>query len=124
MKGNPTARVGLIDDDLSVRRAVVRLLRTHGYSCAVYESAEAALTDPAFLRMNCIIVDIHLGGMNGFDLCDRLDALEVHIPRIFITAHGRADLPDRAGDSILLIKPFEENQLIASIKSSLGPTGW
>src|SRR5271170_3342453 len=105
-------RVGLVDDDVSVRRAVSRLLRINGYSCASYESAEAALNDPEFLQMHCIIVDVQLGGMNGFELGHRLDALDLHIPRIFITAHMESDLPDHLANSILLYKPFDENQLI------------
>ncbi len=117
------ARVGLIDDDLSVRRAVGRLLWTHGYVCATYDSAEAALVDPAFMEMDCIIVDVQLGGMNGFELCSRLDELKVRIPHIFITAHAESDLPDILVDSIVLTKPFEENQLIASIQSSIGIPG-
>jgi FixJ family two-component response regulator len=115
------ARIGLIDDDLSVRRAVGRLLRANGYSCVTYESAEDALTDPALQQMSCIIIDIQLGGMNGFEFRDRLDALGVRIPRLFITAHVGPELPGRLGDSVLLIKPFEEDQLMASIKSSMGP---
>src|SRR5271156_2058806 len=115
------ARIGLVHDDLSVRRAGGRLLRVNGYSCVTYESAEVALTDPALLQMSCIIIDIQLGGMNGFEFRDRLDALGVHIPSLFITAHVGPDLPGRLGDSILLIKPFEEDQLMASIKISMGP---
>jgi FixJ family two-component response regulator len=111
-------RVGLVDDDVSVRRAVSRLLRIHGYSCSSYESAEAALNDPEFLQMNCIVVDVQLGGMNGFELGHRLDALQPQIPRIFITAHMSSDLPDHPEHSVLLMKPFDENQLLALIEKS------
>lgn len=119
-----TVRIGLIDDDVSVRRAVGRLLQTHGYSCTTYDSAEAALADPSFLQMNCIIVDIQLGGINGFELCDRLAAIGTHIPHVFITAHVKVDFSAysrRLGNSLLLTKPFEEEQLIDSIKNSLNP---
>ncbi len=71
--------------------------------------------------MNCITIDIQLGGMKGFEFRDRLDSLGVNIPRLFITAHAESDLPGRLGDCILLIEPFEENQLLASIKSLMGP---
>jgi FixJ family two-component response regulator len=105
-------RVGLVDDDVSVRRAVSRLLRIHGYSCSSYDSAESALNDPEFLQMNCLVVDVQLGGMNGFELGHRLDELQTQIPRIFITAHMTADLPDHPEDSVLLMKPFDDNQLL------------
>ena len=113
-------RVGLVDDDVSVRRAVSRLLRIHGYSCSSYDSAEAALNDPEFLQMNCVVVDVQLGGMNGFELGHRLDELGPQIPRIFITAHMSSDLPDHPEDSVVLTKPFDENQLLALIERSTG----
>jgi CheY-like chemotaxis protein len=117
-----TIRIGLIDDDASIRRGVGRLLQTHGYVCTTYDSAEAALADPALIQMNCIIVDIHLGGINGFELCNRLDSTGVHIPRVFITAHVDDDLAGyshRVAHSLLLTKPFEETQLIDSINKSI-----
>jgi FixJ family two-component response regulator len=116
-------RIGLVDDDISVRRAVSRLLRIHSYFCLSYDSAEAALNDPEFLQMDCIIVDVQLGGMNGFELGHRLDALQSRIPRIFITAHTSTDLPDHPGDSVLLMKPFDENQLLALIERAMGTLG-
>ena len=120
------ARIGLIDDDLSVRRAIARLLQTHGYSCVAYGSAEIALADPTLLGMNCIIIDIQLGGINGLEFSERLDALRAGIPRVFITAHTESDLgylaSERLRNSLLLTKPFEEDQLIASIKGAMGIT--
>jgi FixJ family two-component response regulator len=112
-------RIALIDDDDSMRRAVGRLLRVNGYACSTYASAEAALATAEFLEVNCAVVDIQLGGMSGFDISDRLDALGVSMPRIFITAHVDLDLPKRRGNRLLLIKPFEESELIASIESSI-----
>jgi FixJ family two-component response regulator len=109
-------RVGLVDDDVSVRRAVGRLLRIHGYVCLCYDSAEAALSDPEFLKMNCVVVDVQLGGMNGFELVQRLDELQSQIPRVFITAHFATDLPDHPEDCVFLMKPFDDDQLLAFIK--------
>jgi FixJ family two-component response regulator len=111
-----------VDDDLSIRKAVGRLLRAHGYSCAVYESGEAALADPEFLRMDCLVVDIQLGGITGLELCKKVRALCPSIPYIFITAFSESsltDLPGRVGDSILLIKPFGEGALLESIERTL-----
>jgi FixJ family two-component response regulator len=115
-------RIALIDDDLSMRKAIGRLLRTHGYVCQAYESGEAALADPELLQMDCLVVDIHLGGMNGFELCERIRSFGVHIPHIFITAHIGANFPEcpaLTGETILLIKPFDESDLMESIERSL-----
>ena len=122
MTGDPAAkiRVGLVDDDLSVRRAVGRLLRTHGYDCMIYDSAEAALSDPDFPQMNCVILDVQLGGISGFELGERLHSLGLSMPQIFITAHVKSDFPQRSQDTALLVKPFDEGQLIDLIKDATG----
>jgi FixJ family two-component response regulator len=114
-------RVGLVDDDLSVRRALDRLLRTHGYLCVSYESAEAALSDPDFLQMNCVILDVQLGGMNGFALGQRLHSLGLDMPQIFITAHAKSDFPQHSQETAILVKPFDESQLISLIEDATGP---
>jgi FixJ family two-component response regulator len=115
-------RIALIDDDLSMRKAIGRLLRTHGYFCQAYESGEAALADPELLHMDCLVVDIHLGGINGFELCERIQASGAHIPHIFITAHIGANFPEYPAltdETILLIKPFDESDLVESIERCL-----
>ena len=116
----PTAtRIGLVDDDLSVRKAMSRLLRSRGSECVTYESAEAALADPEFLQVHCLILDIELPEMNGFDLRDHLIELGSTIPHLFVTAHSESDFADwnvRMGDSVYLRKPVDENQLISLIE--------
>ncbi len=63
---------------------------------------------------------IQLGGMNGFELGHRVDALQLKIPRIFITAHMMSDLPEYPEEAIVLMKPFDDKQLLALIQSSTG----
>ena len=115
----PTAtRIGLVDDDLSVRKAMSRLLRSRGSVCVTYESAEAALADPDLLRLHCLILDVELPEMNGFELRDHLVALGSPIPHLFLTAHTESDFADwntQMGDSLCLRKPVDENQLISVI---------
>lgn len=118
--------IGLVDDDFSIRRALGRLIRSHGYCCIAYESAEAALADPEFLKMDCLILDIELLGMDGFQLRDHLRQLGVPIPHIFITAHTESDYPDWAaqiGHSSFFLKPVEENQLLSAIDKMLRNSG-
>jgi FixJ family two-component response regulator len=115
-------RIALIDDDSSMRKALSRLLSTHGFACTTYESGEAALADPDLLRMDCLVVDIQLGGINGFELCERVEELGLSIPHIFITACMDQNLPEHPSftrDSILLVKPIEEHDLVESIQRSL-----
>ena len=112
-------KVALIDDDASIRNAVSRLLRSNGYECIVYESAESALADPRLLQMGCLLIDIELLGMNGFELRDRLREVGSPVPHIFVTAHSENELPEwraRMGDSVCLTKPVEEGLLISAIE--------
>ena len=115
----PTSiRIGLVDDDLSVRKAMSRLLRSQGSECVTYESAEAALADPQLLQTDCLILDIELPAMNGFELRDHLIERGSSIPHLFVTAHADGDLSDwntRMGNSPYLRKPVNEIQLIELI---------
>ena len=114
-----TTRIGLIDDDSSVRKAMSRLLRSRGTECVAYESAEAALADPELLRTDCLILDIELPEMNGFELRDHLIELGSPIPHLFVTAHSESDFADwnvRIKDSPYLRKPVNETQLIELIR--------
>jgi FixJ family two-component response regulator len=117
-------KIVLIDDDLSVRRGLSRLLRTHGFECVVYASGEAAFEDAELTRARFLIVDIQLSGMDGFAIRDRLRADGLKIPMMFITAFIDADSPDwrrRMGATPYLAKPFEAADLFAIIERTLGP---
>jgi len=115
---NNVTRIGLIDDDASVRSAVSRLLRSHNYACTGYESAESALADPSLSDMHCLVVDVQLSGMSGFALRDRLQLDGIAVPCLFITAHADTDSPEwirSLGRNPCVIKPFDESQLLAAI---------
>jgi FixJ family two-component response regulator len=117
-----TIKIGIVDDDVSVGKALARLLRGYGYHCVVYESGEVALEDPELLRLECLIVDIQLTGMDGFEFCGRIGAFGMRIPHIFITAHIDQESlgkPDRLGGRILLIKPVDEHELLSSIERAM-----
>jgi FixJ family two-component response regulator len=112
-------KIALVDDDASIRKAIGRLLRTHGYDCVAYESAETALSDPDLPRMDCLLIDVQLGSIDGFKLRDWLQSSGSSLPHIFITAHSEQDWPDwrtRMGDSTWLAKPVDEQLLISEIE--------
>ncbi len=112
-------RIALVDDDPSIRRSVSRLLRSHGYQCVAYESAEIALADSALSQMNCLLIDIELFGIDGFEFRDRLRDRGSKVPHVFITAHSASDVPDwdsRMGNSSYLTKPVEEHLLLSTIE--------
>src|SRR5580704_10869773 len=114
--------VHIIDDDAAVRRALVRLLRSMGFTAMTYETAQAVLDDAATLSSGCILLDLQMPGMDGIELLGRLGELGVDLPVIVVTGHG--DVPTavramKAGAVDFIEKPIDETQLFAAIDAAL-----
>ena len=113
----------VVDDDPLVRKALQRLLKSAGYFTETFPSAEEFLSSgnssegPA-----CIILDVKMPGLSGFDLQEGLSAASYAMPIIFITGHG--DIPSsvkaiKNGAVDFLSKPFEDQDLFDSISVAL-----
>lgn len=114
--------ITVVDDDCSIRRALERLLGAHGFVVETFSSAEQLLASHGGERSDCLVVDIHLGGMNGLELSDRLFEASKRIPIVFMTAYDREGsraTADRLGAGYLR-KPFDEEALMAAIKKVTG----
>lgn len=110
--------VAIVDDDDSIRRSLARLFRLNGIAARTYGSAEAYLSRGAGDEPFCLVLDVQLGGLSGFELQDRLDAQGITPPIIFITAlEGitSAELEGRSGPHGYLRKPFEAKTLLALV---------
>ena len=116
--------VSVVDDDESLRAAVVRLLRSVGILARAFSSAEEFLERTDGALPACAVVDVHLGlGLNGYELKERLESEGRAPPIIFMTAH--ADLPirmleDTAAVASCLRKPFDKDDLLARVRRILG----
>ena len=66
--------VGIVDDDASIRQSLARMFRGHGIRAETFGSAEDYLHHSALVEPRCIVLDVHLGGLNGFELQARLAA--------------------------------------------------
>jgi FixJ family two-component response regulator len=118
--------IAAVDDDASVRRALRRLLSAAGFGVETFASAPEFLAAGHQLQPSCLVVDIHLPGMTGFDLSDHLAALGSAIPIIFITARDSAATRARAsgtGAAAYLRKPFRRQALLEAIARTLGQHG-
>ena len=116
--------ISIVDDDLSVRRALRRLLQSAGYSVETFASAGEFLGSSPVGRTACLVLDIRLEGMTGFDLHERLAADRAAIPTIFITAHDDTSTRERvqrAGVAAYLPKPFDQSALLAAIQKVAKP---
>jgi FixJ family two-component response regulator len=88
--------VAVVDDDEHFCRSLGRLLRAAGMQSITYASAEAFLADTKQPRFDCLVLDVHLGGMSGVELGRRLAAEGDHAPFICITAHDDPEARARA----------------------------
>jgi FixJ family two-component response regulator len=92
MSNTEPVYVAIVDDDENFGRSLGRLLRAAGMQPITYLSAEAFLADTKRPRFDCLVLDIHLGGMSGIELGERLVAEGSHAPFICITAHDEPDV--------------------------------
>jgi FixJ family two-component response regulator len=115
--------VAVVDDDASLRRSVGRLLNAYGFVAVEYASAEAFLVRDPKTPIDCLVLDIDLGGMSGIELQRRLKGAGAKLPIIFITALEDMRLQteaEQAGCIAYLRKPFAGSVLIDAIKKALG----
>ena len=106
--------VAVIDDDEPFRMALVDSLGSLGYDARGFASAEEFVANDWKSWCDCVITDIHMPGMSGFDLMQLLTLQGSKVPVIMITARAEPGLKARAaaaGVVCLLRKPFESNAL-------------
>ncbi len=111
-----------MDDDELMRGALHSLLKEAGLSALAFASGEEFLRSGAQHQPSCLITDIRMPGMSGLDLQARLNAEQIRIPIIFITARGDERtrmLALRAGAADFLAKPFDDEVLLRSVRATL-----
>ncbi|NMO14216.1 response regulator [Pyxidicoccus fallax] len=114
--------ISVVDDDASLRQALVRLLRSLGLKGLAFDSAEAFLASGQLEHSDLVITDIHMPGMSGIDLKRELDARGSSVPVIMITAKTEATVMERARackPTCLLKKPFDSEEFIACVERAL-----
>jgi FixJ family two-component response regulator len=115
--------ISIVDDDVSVREAMGRLMKAHGYLVQTFESGASLLASEHRARTDCLIADVQMPGMTGLELHGRLVAAGAPIPTILITAHPDETVRARAinaGVLGYLTKPFSEDDLLGFIRLALG----
>ena len=115
--------VALVDDDEHVSRSLGRLLRAAHFQVISYPSAEALLGDGKHPKFDCLVLDIQLAGMSGLELCERLAAVKICTPVIFITAHDDPEVRAKAealGCAGYFRKTHPGSDIIAAIRAAIG----
>jgi FixJ family two-component response regulator len=114
--------IAVIDDDEAFRVALVEALSSLGYGARGFASAEEFFADDGTELYDCVITDIHMPGMSGFDLKRRLLANDSRLPVIMTTADAEPGLEARAaaiGAVCLLRKPFEADAMSDCLERAL-----
>lgn len=114
--------IAIIDDDDSIRGALLALMKEAGLLATAYASAEEFLDSGQPRETACLIADIRMPGMSGLELQAKLNADNCLIPTIFITAHGDAKMRMqalRSGAVEFLAKPFNDDVLLESVRAAL-----
>jgi FixJ family two-component response regulator len=111
--------IALVDDDASVRRSLLRVVESAGYKAETFASAREFLAWLPQGQAACLVLDVHMDDLSGFDLYDRLK-----VPIVFITGHDDpATLAriDRSAVAGHLRKPFDRTSVLDMIRCAVGP---
>ena len=116
----PAPHIALVDDDADVRSALHALLRSYGYRVTLYDGAQALLA-AGVDGVDCVVSDVQMPGMDGFELLARLRAGAASPPCILMTAFFDSRVRARAlrsGAACFLSKPVDAEQLAGCIAAA------
>jgi FixJ family two-component response regulator len=114
--------ISVVDDDVSVRTATLRLLRSMGFDAHAFASAQEYLQSPRLNDTSCLVADVEMPGMTGVKLQEHLLARGHTTPMVFITAFPEDHIRDqamKAGAIAFLTKPFDEARLLQCVEQAL-----
>ncbi len=119
--------VFIVDDDAGVREAIQGLLAAEGWRSESFESPQAFLQrSKTGDGPSCLVLDVRMPGANGLEFQQQLAGAGIDIPIIFMTGHG--DIPMsvkamKAGAVEFLVKPFENDELLAAVHQAVERDG-
>lgn len=123
---NRASSVALVDDDGSVRTAFGRLLRLAGYEVTPFGSAAEFLTSLGVCHPDCVVLDVHMPVLSGFDVSSWMQAAGIRVPIVFITASDDAALDAAVAEANgvrLLRKPLSKRDLLGAVNIALRGRG-
>src|SRR5215468_7670386 len=115
--------ISIVDDDPSMRQAMVTLVRSLGFEARSFDSADKYLNSAERRETSCIVSDVQMPGTDGLALQSNLAAQNDRTPIIFITAFPHPDAKKRALDGgavCYLTKPFDGQTMVNCIERALG----
>lgn len=116
------AVVHVVDDDESMRSALVSLLRSVDIAARGYGSVRELLDSSPADEPGCLILDVRLPGLSGLDFQDRLDEFGIALPVVLMTGHGDIPMSVRAmkaGAIDFLAKPFRDQDMLDAVAAAI-----
>jgi FixJ family two-component response regulator len=114
------ARVAVVDDEESVRKALSRLLRSAGFEVESFASGTEYLNSLQIRKPDCLVIDLHMPVLNGIDVLNKMSEQGFKIPTIVITGYDGMGMTQRvmtAGALTCLHKPVDDELLISALMS-------
>jgi FixJ family two-component response regulator len=116
-----SAQIAVVEDHEGLRRALERLLQASGHEAMSFACAESLLASEEGKRAACLILDIRLPGLSGFELRERLASEGFDAPVIYVTAHDDPAARERAArqGAAFFLKPVERAPLLEAVARAL-----
>jgi len=115
--------LAVVDDDTDVRVALTRLVSSAGFAVETFASGEAFLRSIEDHEPDCVVLDLHMPEMSGFDVQGALASGHAAVPVVIITGHDTSESRARAiqlGAKAYLCKPVNDEALLAAIGAAIG----
>ena len=117
-------QVAVVDDEAHVRKALARLMRGAGFEVQTWTSGGAFLSSLAEKAVDCVVLDLHMPGLSGFDILVSLQSNGPQVPVVVITGQDTPEAGARAlasGAFAYLCKPVDGDELIRTITQAAAP---
>jgi FixJ family two-component response regulator len=114
--------IAIVDDDELVRRALRRLIGSFSFQAREFSSGEEFLAELANFTPACVLLDLHMPGVNGLELLAALRAGHFEVPTIIITGNAQREMRTLcigAGAVAYLQKPLDRNTVLSTIRSAI-----
>ena len=112
--------IAVLDDEPNFCKALARLLKTHAFEVVTFTRGEAFLAACESRVPRCVILDLHMPGLTGFEILERI--APGRVPVLVITGHDQPGNADRArvlGAVGYFLKPVNESQLLAAVRAAI-----
>ena len=118
--------VAIVDDEEAVRKALRRLLLSADIDVETFASGDELLAFLRTGRLDCAVIDLHLPGLSGLEVQERIAEAGIRLPTVIITGNDQAGVAERAlaaGASTYLSKPLDDKVLLAAVAEAVRRAG-